>query len=192
MVTATSSTARTSTRKTASAKSRTSATARTTSQKTAGKTAAKAEDAISLLTADHDKVKKQFKQYDKLTNENEKQALAREICMELTVHTKLEEEIFYPAVRPEIKDDDLMNEAVVEHATAKDLIAQIERMAPADPMYDAKVTVLGEYINHHVKEEQEEMFPKVKKNAKKNNLDLAELGQRMKMRKQELMRSMVH
>jgi hemerythrin HHE cation binding domain-containing protein len=179
MVTATA----TSNRKTASAKSRTSSSAKTSS---------KVEDAISLLTSDHDKVKKQFKQYDKLTDENEKQALAREICMELTVHTKLEEEIFYPAVRPEIKDDDLMNEAVVEHATAKDLIAQIESMAPSDPMYDAKVTVLGEYIDHHVKEEQDEMFPKVKKHAKKTNLDLAELGQRMKIRKQELMRSIVH
>lgn len=160
--------------------------ARANSAKSNSKT--HAEDAIAILTADHAKVKKLFKKYDKLTDEKEKQAVAKEICTELTVHAKVEEEIFYPAVRQKIKDEDMMNEAVVEHATAKDLIAQIERMAPSDPMYDAKVIVLGEYIDHHVKEEQDEMFPK----ARKAKLDMVELGQRIKMRKQELMRSIVH
>jgi hypothetical protein len=163
--------------------------------KSAGKTASNKsnktvvkEDAISLLIADHDKVKKMFKKYDKLEDLGQKKSLAEEICTELTVHTKVEEEIFYPASRPKIKDDDMMDEAIIEHATAKDLIAQIQSMNPNDPMYDAKVTVLGEYIDHHVKEEQEEMFPKVRK-AK---LDLIELGQRIKMRKQELLRSLAH
>lgn len=198
MVTATT-TARTATKKNVSTKSKaasrsvsTQPSVKSSAKKEATKKVSGSEDAISLLIEDHDKVKKQFKKYDKLTDEHEKQALAKQICFELTVHTKLEEEIFYPAVRPEIKDDDMMNEAIVEHATAKDLIGQIERMMPADPMYDAKVTVLSEYINHHVKEEQDEMFPKVKKHAKKTKLDLVELAQQMKIRKQELLHSIAH
>lgn len=133
-------------------------------------------------------MKKLFKKYEKLEDTQEKKMMAEEICMELTVHTEVEEEIFYPAVRMKIKDEDLMNEAEVEHASAKDLIAQIQGMDAEDPMYDAKVIVLGEYINHHVEEEEKEMFPKVKK-AK---MDLEELGERMKMRKQELMLPLAH
>lgn len=139
-------------------------------------------DAIALLNADHKKVKKLFKDFEDLKQDGtakEKKALALEICTELTVHAELEEELFYPAVRKAIDDDDLMNEAEVEHATAKDLIAQIETMAASDPLFDAKVTVLGEYIDHHVEEEQNEMFPKVKK-AK---IDLDVLGEEMTVRK---------
>ena len=108
---------------------------------------------------------------------------ADQICQELTVHATIEEEIFYPAVRQAIKDDALMNEAKVEHASAKDLIAQIKAMDADDEMFDAKVTVLGEYIDHHVKEERNEMFAK----ARKTKLDLVKLGEQLLQRKQELM-----
>ncbi len=145
-----------------------------------------AQDALALLTDDHKTVQKLFKDYEKLTQndgeEEEKAALAQQICTELTVHAQIEEEIFYPAVRDAIEETDLLNEAEVEHAGAKDLIAQIGAMAPGEELYDAKVTVLGEYVNHHIKEEQEEMFPKVKK-AK---LDTAALGSELLERKQEL------
>ena len=98
------------------------------------------------------------------------------------MHAQLEEEIFYPAVRAAIDDDDLINEAMVEHGSAKDLISQIQSMAVSDPMYDAVVTVLGEYINHHVEEEQNEMFPKVQK----SDMDLEELGLEIAQRKAAL------
>lgn len=141
-------------------------------------------DAVKLLTADHAKVKKLFKQFEKLGDgsTSEKSAVVQQICMELTVHAKVEEEIFYPAVRESIEDEDLMDEADVEHAGAKSLIAQLVVMKPGDDHYDAKVTVLGEYIDHHVKEEQDEMFPK----AKRAKVDLVELGERMARRKEEL------
>ncbi len=133
-------------------------------------------NAIDLLTEDHDKVKKMFKDFEKMhenASPEEKQELAERICEELQLHTAIEEQIFYPAAREAIDDDDLMNEAEVEHASAKDLIEQIQSMDASDPMYDAKVTVLGEYVNHHIKEEEKEMFPEVKK-AK---LDLEALGE---------------
>ena len=149
-----------------------------------------AQDAIALLTDDHKTVQKLFKEYEKLTqndaDEEEKGALAKRICMELAVHAQIEEEIFYPAVRDAIEETDLLNEAEVEHASAKDLIAEIAAMAPGEELYDATVTVLGEYVNHHVKEEQDEMFPQ----ARKAKVDLAALGERMLARKQELMSQM--
>ena len=145
-----------------------------------------AKDAISILTEDHKIVKKMFAEFEKLMKsedkEAEKGALVEKICAELTVHTEVEEEIFYPAVRAAINDDDLMDEADVEHAGARELIAQLEEMEPGDDHYDAKVTVLGENVDHHVKEEQDEMFPK----AKKAKLDLDALGAQMLKRKQEL------
>jgi hypothetical protein len=149
-------------------------------------TRSKKNDAIKLLTEDHNKVKKLFKEFKKLAekkDEEGKEELAGEICKELTVHAQLEEEIFYPAVRAAIEDNDLMNEALVEHTSAKELIAQIQSMKASDPMYDAVVTVLGEYINHHVEEEQNEMFPK----AQKSDMDLEELGLEMAERKEALM-----
>jgi hemerythrin-like domain-containing protein len=144
------------------------------------------KDAIKLLTEDHNKVKKMFKEFEKLCKKGEdegKEELATQICKELTVHSQLEEEIFYPAVREAINADDLMNEAVVEHASAKDLITQIQSMKVSDPMYDAVVTVLGEYVNHHIEEEQNEMFPK----AQKSKMDLEEIGIELSERKEELM-----
>lgn len=149
------------------------------------KTATAAKDAVSILTEDHKKVKKMFTDFDKMKTagkDEEKGALVEQICEELTIHAQIEEEIFYPAVRAATGDDDLMDEAEVEHAGAKDLIAQLETMEPGDDHYDAKVTVLGENIDHHVKEEQEEMFPK----AKKAKLDLAALGTQMLERRQKL------
>lgn len=145
-------------------------------------------DAIALLTEDHKKVKKLFKDFEKTkeSGTEEKVALVQQTLMELKIHTAIEEEIFYPAVRGAIEDDDLMNEAEVEHDSAKDLISQIESMEPEDPMYDARFTVLGEYVNHHVEEEQEEMFAK----AKKAKLDLKALGDEMLARKQTLMAEM--
>jgi hemerythrin superfamily protein len=144
-------------------------------------------DALQLLMADHKEVKALFAQYQKMVDadegDEEKEALARQICLMLTVHATTEEEIFYPAARDAIEDEDLLDEAEVEHGSAKELIAQIEAAAPDEPLYDAKVKVLGEYIEHHVKEEEGELFPKVKK-AK---LDLVELGERITARKEELM-----
>ena len=142
-------------------------------------------DAIALLTADHKKAKDLFEQFEGLSDRSKvnKKKIADQICMELTVHAQVEEEIFYPAVRKPIKDDDLMDEAVVEHASAKELIAQISEMDPGDDLYDAKVKVLSEQIDHHVEEEEGEMFPKVRKSG----VDLDALGQQMAARKEELM-----
>ncbi|MGJ7494055.1 hemerythrin domain-containing protein [Variovorax sp. RT4R15] len=150
-------------------------------------------DACSLLDADHRKVKKMFKDYDELIKSKaasasqKKRDLADEICMELTVHAQIEEEIFYPALRDAIKDTDLLDEAEVEHATAKDLIAQIRDATDIDDKFDAKVIVLGEYIDHHVKEERGEMFPKAR--AAKS-LDLRAMREQLQMRKEELMAEM--
>jgi hemerythrin superfamily protein len=144
-------------------------------------------DAIALLIEDHKKVKDLFDKFDKLSDRSKvnKKKIADQICLELTVHAQVEEEIFYPAVRAPIKDEDLMDEAVVEHASAKELIAQISEMDPGDDLYDAKVKVLSEQIEHHVEEEEGEMFPKVRK-AK---VDLVALGEEMAARKEELMAS---
>jgi iron-sulfur cluster repair protein YtfE (RIC family) len=153
------------------------------------KSAPGTKDAIAILTDDHKKVKAMFTDFTKLMKSEgkgeERGALVEKICEELTVHAQIEEEIFYPAVRAAIGDGDLMDEADVEHAGAKELIAQLEEMEPGDDHYDAKVTVLGENVDHHVKEEQDEMFPK----AKKAKLDLAALGAQMLERKQELQAS---
>jgi hemerythrin superfamily protein len=145
-------------------------------------------DAIALLKADHADVKKCFKNYQKLVNKNasatERKSLAAEICHMLTVHSQIEEEIFYPASRELLGDDaDLVDEADVEHASAKELIAQIESGKPDDMHFDAKVKVLGEYIDHHVKEEQDELFPKVKDAG----MDTKTIGQELAARKAELM-----
>jgi hypothetical protein len=146
------------------------------------KSKAKAAGAIELLKEDHDKVKKAFKEFEKMDRED------TEAVQQLvqTVYTTLEEEIFYPAAREAIEDEDIMNEAQVEHETAKMLIEQLENMGADDPNFHATFTVLGEYVNHHIKEEEGEMFAQ----AKTSELDLEELGQRMKQRKQELVGAM--
>jgi len=138
--------------------------------------------AISLLKKDHREVAAWFDEYEQLEADAEKLALFNKIALALKVHTMIEEEIFYPEERGDIEDD-MLDEAYVEHDGAKKLIAEIEAMKPADQYYDAKVKVLGEYIDHHVKEEENEIFPKVK--SKKEELDA--LGQEMMARKVELM-----
>jgi hemerythrin-like domain-containing protein len=143
------------------------------------------QDAIALLTKDHREVAEMFEQFEQLSDRAKasKKRLVDQITTALKLHTQIEEEIFYPAVR-EASDalGDSVDEAVVEHAAAKDLIAQLEEMDPDDELYDAKVKVLSEQIEHHVEEEEKEMFPKVKKLG----LDLAALGQDMAARKDEL------
>lgn len=147
-------------------------------------------DACTLLDADHRNVKKMFKEYEELTHSRaasagqKKRDLADEICMELTVHAQIEEEIFYPALRKAIKETDLIDEATVEHASAKDLIAQIQEATAVDDMFDAKVLVLGEYIDHHVKEERNEIFVKARA---ARGLDLAAMREQLVARKEDLM-----
>lgn len=149
------------------------------------------KDACDLLDDDHKAVKKMFKEYAELIEQpgstkkpalDKKRELVNKICLELNVHTQLEEEIFYPPVRKAIKDELLMNEAEVEHDGAKSLIAQIQSMDPADPMYDAKVTVLGEYVDHHVKEERTEMFTK----ARASKVNLVKMRDVLQARRVEL------
>ena len=156
-----------------------------TTSKTAApsKAPATAKDAIALLKADHESVSHLFAEYEKTRSVANKKALVAEICTSLSVHAQIEEEIFYPAVQAALKDKLLVPEAKVEHASCKDLIAQLKGFEPDGEMYDAKVKVLSEYIKHHVKEEQNEMFPK----AKASSLDMAELGARMAARKNELL-----
>lgn len=143
----------------------------------------KAQDAIALLKADHREVEELFAKFEKAKTGEQKRKLAEQICLELSVHTMIEEEIFYPACQDEIEEDTL-NEAYVEHDGAKMLIAEILAGSPDDRFYDAKVTVLSEEIKHHVKEEEQRdgMFAQ----AKKADLDLAALGEQMAARKQEL------
>ncbi len=143
--------------------------------------------AIRLLKADHREVAAMFDDYEQLDGDAEKLALFKKIALALKVHTQVEEEILYPEERGEV-DDDLLDEAYVEHAGAKKLIAEIEAMKPADEFYDAKVKVLGEYITHHVKEEEQPggLFSQ----AKKGDEDLDAMGERIKARKEELMAKM--
>lgn len=144
--------------------------------------AGKAQEAIRLLRADHKLVNELFDKFESTRSADKKQALALEICQELTVHAQIEEEIFYPAIEKVLKDKSLVPEAKVEHETLKYLIAQIQSEQPGSELYDAKVKVLSEYVKHHVKEEQNEIFPKVKE----SKLDLIELGARLAERKEEL------
>jgi hemerythrin superfamily protein len=156
------------------------ATARKTTP--ARKAAAKPQDAIAMLRADHKNVSALFEQFEKSRSPAKKKSLVQQICLELTVHAQIEEEIFYPAVQQALRDKELVPEARVEHASLKALIAQVEGVEPEGEMYDARVKVMSEYVKHHVKEEQNEMFPKVKT----SRLDLAALGAQMDARKQEL------
>ena len=145
------------------------------------------EDAIDLLMADHREVEKLFGQFEKGAD-GRKDQLAQKICLALKVHTQVEEELFYPAARDALSDreEPMLDEAVVEHASAKQLIGEIEAMDAGDDLFDARVKVLSEMIEHHVGEEEKEMFPKVRK----TDLDLTALGARMKARKDELMSRM--
>jgi hemerythrin-like domain-containing protein len=135
-------------------------------------------NALKLLKEDHDYVKKCFKNFEKM-DEADRPKLVKEVIKALKAHTEIEEKIFYPAVRKAIDEDDLMNEALVEHDSAKTLIRQLERMKPSNPRYAATFTVLGEYVKHHIDEEEKEMFPK----ARRNRVNLEALGKKMMERK---------
>jgi len=146
------------------------------------------KDADTLLMADHRKVEGLFKKFEAARTDATKKALAREICTELTVHTMIEEEIFYPGVKPEVEED-MLAEAYVEHDGAKVLIAELIAGTPDDDFYDAKVKVLSEEITHHVGEEEEAdgLFAQARKNE---DLDLNEMASRLKARSDELMGEM--
>jgi hemerythrin-like domain-containing protein len=146
--------------------------------------------AIELLMSDHRKVEDLFEQYDqeKESDDGTRREIALKICAELTVHAQVEEELFYPWLRENLEDDEMemVEEAQIEHNTAKDLIAQIEAATDIDEVYNAKVKVLGEYIKHHVQEEENEIFPEVRDEQE----ELDELGQEMAARKRELQEEM--
>lgn len=145
--------------------------------------ATKPQEATAMLRADHKKVSALFEQYESARSTSRKQSIVAQICTELKVHTMIEEEIFYPAVKAALKDHELVPEATVEHASVKDLIAQVEGKTPDGEMFDARIKVMSEFVKHHVKEEQNEMFPK----AKKTKLDMVALGAQMAARKEELL-----
>jgi hemerythrin superfamily protein len=144
----------------------------------------KSQDAIALLKEDHRAVEKLFKEFEEAKGEGRKETLARKICLELTIHTKIEEEIFYPACQGKV-DEDLLKEAFVEHDSAKLLVAEIEAgSGQSDDYFDAKVQVLSEQVEHHVEEEEKELFPEVRK----AEIDLKALGEQLAQRKKELMK----
>lgn len=151
---------------------------------TAKKTAAKT-DAIKLLKGDHAEVAEMFDKYENgRLPKARKAALAQKICAALTVHAQIEEEIFYPAAREgggkEVED--LLNEAEVEHGSIKELVAALEEGSPEDELFDAQVKVVSEWVKHHVKEEEGELFPKIRKSG----MDLEEVGAQLAQRKAEL------
>jgi len=147
-------------------------------------------NAIDLLKKDHDEVDALFKDYEMLADGDgdagDKRALSTQICGVLAVHAMIEEEIFYPVARKADVDADLLDEAEIEHGSAKELIAQIGAADASEPLYDARVKVLGEYIRHHVKEEENELFPA----CRKSGMDMAELGVRLQKRKTQLLRKL--
>ena len=140
-------------------------------------------DAIALLEADHREVDDLFDQFETAESHADKAAIAAQICLALKVHAQIEEELFYPPAREKTGDADLVDEAIVEHMGAKTLIAQIEAMAPGQPLYDAKVKVLGEQVRHHVEEEETELFPEVRQ----TRIDLDALGAKLAARKADLL-----
>jgi hemerythrin-like domain-containing protein len=150
--------------------------------------ATRQQDAIALLKAEHDQVNELFEQFERAAQgrgangSQRKTEIASEICRQLQIHAAIEEEIFYPAAAGAIRDEDLIPEATVEHQSAKELIAKIERMSPDDELYDATVMVLGEYVRHHVKEEQNELFPQVKRSG----LDLKAMGEQLRERRAQM------
>lgn len=145
------------------------------------------DDALHILAEDHRTVIDLFEEFEHMKEKNDtddeaKQVLVETACAELTIHTQVEEEVFYPAARDVIDDMDLLDEAEVEHAIARQLITELAAMQPGDDLYDAKFTVLGEYVKHHIQEEEKQLFPKLKKAG----IDLRELGEEIQNRKREL------
>lgn len=143
-------------------------------------------DAIALLKADHRKVEDLFAQFEKARDRDRKEKLVKQICMELSIHTMIEEEIFYPAARKAGVDSDLLDEAQIEHGSVKQLIAEIGAARASEPLYDARLQVLGEYVRHHVKEEESELFPA----CRNSEMDMGALGARLRKRKDQLLRKL--
>jgi hemerythrin superfamily protein len=143
-------------------------------------------DALSMLSEDHQHVKELFAEFEQIREQKnadeQKKELVREICIEFTIHAKTEEELFYPVCREVINDEELLDEAEVEHDSAKELVQQLQSMNPSSDHYDAKVIVLREYINHHVNEEETKIFPQMQK----SKIDLEMLGEKIAQRKEEL------
>jgi hemerythrin superfamily protein len=173
---------------TAASRSRRSTSARTTrrngrsaTRRSAASARNQRPDALKMLKQDHQRVREMFDRFER-TSGSAKERLARTICEELTLHAQLEEDVFYPAVREAIEDEEMMNEAEIEHGTAKDLIGKIESSSAEDERFDALVKVLGEYIRHHVREEEGEMF----KQVRRSKLDVEALGEVMQQRKRSL------
>jgi hypothetical protein len=156
---------------------------RSASQNRETKTQTASPNAFELLEQDHREVEEWFDEFDEIKDDNQKGRLAEKICLALKVHAQIEEEIFYPQAREATKDNDLIDEAIVEHATVKNLIGEIEAMEVGEELYDAKMRVLGEMVKHHIKEEEEELFPELE--AAK--MDLNAVGKEIEERKEELM-----
>jgi hemerythrin-like domain-containing protein len=169
-------------------KSSRSSSSRKSNKSSRGKSGRKSapKDALALLRADHEMVSELVEKYERGKNRNDsdkKEELAQQICEELTIHAQIEEEIFYPALREASEEaEDALAEAEVEHGSVKQLIEDIEGSSPDSELFDAQIKVLGEYVKHHVKEEQNEIFPM----ARESDIDLKELGQQLAARKAEL------
>ena len=150
-------------------------------------TATRAKDAIALLKEDHRKVKDLFEQFDKAKNPSQKERIAKEALKELKIHTAIEEELFYPAVREaleqEREEEEVVIEAAEEHRVAKTIIEALEQMSADDEDYEAKFTVLAENVRHHIKEEEGKLF----REGKSADVDFKELGERLMERKEQLM-----
>jgi hemerythrin superfamily protein len=144
-----------------------------------------ARNAFDVLEEDHREVEEWFDEYDELkdSDEDRKADLAEKICLALKVHAQIEEEIFYPQARAASQDDDLLDEAVVEHSTVKNLIGEIEAMEVGEELYDAKIRVLSEMVKQHIKEEEEELFPELQS----TKMDLDTVGKELAERRKELM-----
>jgi hemerythrin superfamily protein len=161
--------------------------AKTTSKRSGGQAksnaSAHARDAVSLLEADHREVETLFGQFERARDEDQRLQLAQQICLELRIHMEIEEEIFYPTSRDFLSHDEIVNEAIVEHQAAKDLMDAIEGVDPADMMFDARMLVLKEQIERHVEEEEKALFPQVQK----SDMDLDAVGAKLAARKRALM-----
>jgi hemerythrin superfamily protein len=146
---------------------------------------ARQQDAIALLKADHRQVEQWFEQFESSRSDSKKSDLAQKVCQALTVHTRIEEEIFYPAFYEATEDKDIHHEAEIEHEGAKRLIEEIEGTGPDDDYFDARMSVLSEMIQHHVREEEKRdgMFGK----ARASDMDLKALGEQLAARKAQLM-----
>jgi hemerythrin superfamily protein len=155
-------------------------TRKTTSARKA--TSSRAKDAIAVLKDQHREVEKLFGQFKKARGEDRQAKLCEQICTELKIHTRIEEELLYPRAHDELSDASLVDEAYVEHNAAKDLIGEIEQTDPGDEMFEARMQVLEEQIRHHVKEEEGELFPKIRK----TDMDLKAIGEALQQRTKEL------